>query len=86
MTMRIHSEFRVVGRLGAKICHTGKQTMEDTVKLSSLIAYLVTFTYTLCRAHLCVNDLTLIVVTWGTHFHIAVHIAISPIHWRETRT
>ena len=34
-------------RLGAKISHTGKQTMEDTVKLSSLIAYLVTFTYTL---------------------------------------
>ena len=55
-------------RLDANICHNGKQTMEDTVKLSSLIAYLVTFTYTLCRAHLCVNDLTLIVVTGGHTF------------------
>ena len=62
--MRIHSEFRVLG--AQKISHTGKQTMEDIVKLSSLIAYLVTFTYTLWRAHLCVNDLTLIVVTGDT--------------------
>ena len=39
--------FRIQRCRCAKISHNGKQKMEDTVKLYSLIAYLVTFTYTL---------------------------------------